>query len=434
MDNVCIIGAGSSGIVAAKILHQRGIPFDCYEKGSGIGGNWRYRNDNGMSSAYRTLHINTSKTRMAYSDYPMPDDYPDYPHHSDILTYFEKYVDHFGFRDRITFQTAVERVEPQANGGYLVHLSDGRVLPYRSVIVANGHHWSPRWPTPAFPGSERFEGVQMHAHDYKEPEPLIGKRVLVLGIGNSGVDIACDTARVGERVFLASRRGAHVIPKYILGMPTDLMTNSPVAYMPLWVQQWSMKLLVWIGRGSQKRYGVPVPDYPILSEHPTISSDLLHYVGHGKVRMKPNISEIKPHSVRFTDGSEETIDVIIYATGYNVCFPFFDANFIEVSDNFIPLYQHVVHPDHPGLYFVGLVQPLGAIMPLAELQSQWIAQLLTNESLLPSREAMYQAIQQRRDSVARQYISSPRHTIQVNYATYARDLEQEIKKKFSESR
>ena len=200
-EKVCIIGAGGSGIVACQVLNARGIPFDCFEKGSQVGGNWRYENDNGMSSAYRSLHINTSRRVMAFKTLPMPDHFPDYPNHFQMAAYFDEYADHFGLREKIRFRTEVVSVEP-ADGEWEVTVEDAdgerETERYRAVLVANGHHWDPRWPEPAFPGAEEFEGEQMHAHHYREPDVLRGKRVLVLGIGNSAVDIAVESSRIAD--------------------------------------------------------------------------------------------------------------------------------------------------------------------------------------------------------------------------------------------
>jgi len=172
LPTACIIGAGSSGIAGAKILHERGIDFDCFEKSDRVGGNWVFGNKNGMSSSYRTLHINTSRERMEYSDYPMPKSFPDFPHHSQIAAYFSDYVDHFGFRDRIAFETGVERAERAGNGTWEVTLEDGTQRRYDALLVANGHHWDARWPEPAFPGAETFAGEQMHSHFYTDPDEL----------------------------------------------------------------------------------------------------------------------------------------------------------------------------------------------------------------------------------------------------------------------
>lgn len=429
-EKICIIGAGSSGIVAAKVLKQNGLPFDCFEKGSGIGGNWRYRNDNGQSAAYRSLHINTSKTRMAYSDFPMPETYPDFPGHADILRYFENYVDHFGFRDNIRFQTSVEEVRPaegsSGEGHWQVTTSDGKTETYRAVLVANGHHWNPRWPE--FPGE--FDGEVMHAHSYDLPTDFADKRVLVVGIGNSGVDIACETSRVAEACFLSTRRSAYILPKYAFGVPLDLYTTPSSSRLPTWLQKHFFKAVLKISRGSQQRFGVPEPEHHILAAHPTISADLLHLVGHGEIKVKPNIERLMGDRVRFADGTEEKIDKIVYATGYKITFPFFKEDFLKLQDgeNRVRLFRHVVHPDHPGLYFIGLVQPLGAIMPLAEAQSEWIANVLSGKAGLPDRSRMEAIIEKDLKAMAKRYVTSARHTIQVDFYPYLRDVQYEMRR------
>ena len=209
LPKVCVIGAGSSGIAAAKTLHERGFAFDCFEASDRVGGNWVYKNANGMSAAYRSLHINTSRERMEYPGFPMSEGYPDFPHHTHIAAYFEAYVDRYGFRDRITFRTRVERAEPEA-GGWHVTLDTGETRDYDVLLVANGHHWDARRPDPAFPGAERFEGVQMHSHEYlgDDPELLRDKSVVVLGMGNSAMDIAVEASFSARATYLAARRGA----------------------------------------------------------------------------------------------------------------------------------------------------------------------------------------------------------------------------------
>ena len=432
-ERVCVIGAGSSGIAAAQVLQARGIPFDCFEIGSEVGGNWRYQNDNGMSSAYRSLHINTSRQLMEYRTYPMPEDLPDYPSHWQIAQYFDDYVDHFGFRDRISFRTEVVKVEPEGSA-YAVTVRgrhehneplDPEVRHYAQVIVANGHHWDPRWPEPSYPGSETFPGRQIHAHYYKTPEVLEGKRVLVLGIGNSACDIAVEASRVAEETYLAMRRGAHVVPKYIFGMPTDHLTDSVVARMPLKVQQTAMAAMLRLARGKVTDYGLPRPDHAVLHAHPTVSDDLLTRLGHGDIVVKPNIERLEGVKVFFEDGSAAEVDTVVYCTGYKVSFPFLDDRVVGAADNRVELYRRVVAPDHPGLFFVGLVQPLGAIMPLAEVQAEWVADLISGVGALPSEEEMRDEIRAYDEEVRRRYVASKRHTIQVDFHRYFAEVQRE---------
>lgn len=428
-EKVCIIGAGPSGLTAAKTLKERNIPFDCLEMGSAIGGNWRYQNDNGLSAAYQSLHIDTSKERMAYSDFPMPDHYPDYPHHSQVLEYLENYAAHFEIGSAITFRTQLDRVAPARDGGYEVsstHLDAeiGKTERYRAVLVCNGHHWDPKWPQ--FPGT--FSGRQFHSRDYRTPDGLEGLRVLVVGIGNSGADIACEVSRVAQQSFLSTRRSAHIIPRHVLGRPADKWVSPLSSRLPLGLQRLFYRILLFFTLGNQEDYGVPRPDHQLLSAHPTLSDNLLDFVDRGRIIVKPNVKSLAGDRILFADDREETVDVIIYATGYKISFPFFDPGFLPVEHNQIPLYRKVVHPEHPHLYFIGLIQPLGAIMPLAELQAKWVAGLLTGETVLPDRITMLNAIAEEQAELQKRYVKSTRHTIEVDYFPYMRLIQREMDK------
>jgi dimethylaniline monooxygenase (N-oxide forming) len=424
--SVCVIGAGSSGIAAVKALAQRGIAFDCFEKSDRVGGNWVYRNRNGMSSAYRSLHINTSRDRMAYSDFPMPDDYPDFPHHSQVAAYFDAYVDHFGLRERITFETGVEHAEPR-DGGWRVRLQTGEERDYRALLVANGHHWDPQLPS--FEGMDAFEGVQLHSHHYLGDDPALfaGKRVLVLGMGNSAMDIADEATQNAAKVFLAARRGAWVVPKYVFGRPLDQFVTAP--RIPLRVRQRFMQTTLRAAVGDMERYGLPKPDHRPLEAHPTISDTILTRLTHGDITPKPNIARLTAKTVVFTDGSEEEIDVVVYGTGYKVSFPFFDPEVVSAPGNELPLYKRVFHPDLPGLYFIALLQPLGATMPLAEAQSEWVCDHLTGRYAPPPRAEMLREIAREREAMRRRYVASKRHTMQVDYDDYLFDLRRERKRR-----
>jgi cation diffusion facilitator CzcD-associated flavoprotein CzcO len=419
-----VIGAGSSGIAAVKALTQRGIAFDCFEKSDRVGGNWVFRNSNGMSSAYRSLHINTSRVRMAYSDFPMPADYPDFPHHTQVAAYFDAYVDHFGLRERITFETGVEHAEP-ADGGWRVRLDTGEERDYRALLVANGHHWDPQWPEPAFDGADRFEGVQMHSHEYlgDDPSLLAGKRVVVLGMGNSAMDIAVEATQSAERVFLAARRGAWILPKYVFGRPFDQYVTRP--RIPLKVRQRMLQTTLRAAVGDMQRYGLPKPDHRMLEAHPTVSDTILNRLTHGDITPKPNIERLTERTVVFADDSEEEADVVVYGTGYRVSFPFFDPELVSAPDNDLPLFRRVFHPELPGLYFIALLQPLGATMPLAEAQSEWVCDHLSGRYTLPRRPELTADIARERAAMRRRYVASKRHTMQVDYDDYLFELRRE---------
>ena len=435
MSAVCIIGAGSSGIASCQVLHARGIDFDCFEKGSSVGGNWRFDNDNGMSSAYASLFINTSRRMMEYATFPMPAEYPDYPHHTQIARYFDDYVDHFGFRGRIRFNTEVTRVSPATDGRWEVVLDDGTGDVYDAVLVANGHHWDARYPEPPFPGQEGFEGEQLHSHWYREPdERFQGTNVLVLGIGNSATDIAVETSRHSRMTYLAMRRGAYVIPKYLQGKPTDELSSGVVSRLPFWATRALFGVALRQAQGPMENYGLPTPDHKLGQAHPTVSSDLLPRIGHGRITVKPNITRIAGKWVQFVDGSSAEIDTIVWCTGYRITFPFLARDVIATDGNRVALYRRVVHPERRGLYFIGLAQPLGAIMPIAELQSEWVADLLEGRAALPSRRRMKIEIKREERAMRRRYVASPRHTIQVDFHPYMRLLRRERKRTRGASR
>jgi dimethylaniline monooxygenase (N-oxide forming) len=424
LPSVCVIGAGSSGIAAAKALHVRGIPFDCFEASDRVGGNWVFGNRNGMSSAYRSLHINTSRERMEYSDFPMPKSYPDFPHHTHIAAYFDDYVDHFGCRDRIAFETRVERATRGADGVWSVALDTGETRRYDALVVANGHHWDPRWPEPPFPG--RFDGVELHAHHYVDNEPFKDKRVLVLGIGNSAMDIAVESSFVARRTILASRRGAHIIPKYLFGRPLDQIgVNRLTGALPWAFRKAIFSTFYRLGVGRMEDYGLPRPDHDLGDAHPTISADFLNRIAHGEIVYRPNVAELLGDRVRFADGAVEEVDVIVWCTGYKVTFPFFDEHLIAAPDNDLPLFRRVFHPEIDNVFFVGLLQPLGAIMPLAEAQGEWIAAYLRGEYALPAPAALRADMERERRRMFKRYVASKRHTMQVDFDNYLHELRRE---------
>ena len=426
LPKVCVIGAGSSGIAAAKTLHERGIPFDCYELSDRVGGNWVWGNKNNVSSSYRSLHINTSRTRMEYSDYPMPESYPDFPRHDQIADYFDDYVDHFGFRDKIRFETGVEHVERRPDGVFEVRVSTGETHPYDAVVVANGHHWDPRWPEPAFPGSDSFEGEQMHSHYYRDESQLVGKDVVVVGMGNSAMDIAVDASYYAKKTYLSARRGVHIVPKYIFGKPMDTIGGSERIPGPVRFAMYRKLVKTYVG--DLTKYGLPEPDHKLAEAHPTISGRILDRLAHGAITPKPNIERLDRDRVHFTDGTSAHADLVVYCTGYKITFPFFDEDFVAARDNKLRLYKFMFHPDVAGLYFLGLIQPLGAIMPIAERQSQLIARHLTGAYALPSQAEMERDIDRKLEAMRKRYVASKRHTIQVDYDDYMRELSKEMDK------
>ncbi len=421
-----MIGAGSSGIAAVKALTERGIAVDCFEKSDRVGGNWVFANQNGMSSAYRSLHTNTSRERMAYSDFPMPREYPDFPHHTQMARYFADYVERFGLDRWITFETGVSRAERGSDGVWTVGLDTGETRRYDALLVANGHHWDPRWPDPAYPG--RFDGIQLHSHEFVDAGEFRDKAVLVVGMGNSAADIAVESSFVASRTFVSGRRGEHVIPKYVFGRPVDQVAVSPLTpLVPFPVRHALFRAIYRVAVGRVEDYGLPKPDHRLLESHPTLSADLLGRVAQGEVTFKGAIAGLANDRVRFVDGSEETIDVIVWSTGYKITFPFFDQDFISAPDNELFLYRRVFKPGTDNLFFIALLQPLGPTMPIAEAQGRWIAAYLRGEYALPSIAQMKSEIGRERARMRRRYVASKRHTMEVDFDDYLYALRRELK-------
>ncbi len=436
LPRACIIGAGCSGFSTAKALQDKGIPFDIFELSDTIGGNWAYGNKNGMSACYSSLHIDTSKYRMQFEDFPIPDDYPDFPHHAQVLDYFNAYLDHFGLREKITFNTAVTHVDRLDDGTWKVILDrSGAGGPsqdvdyYDVLFVCNGHHWSPRWPTPAFEGE--FEGIQMHAHSYLspfEPHDFRDKNIVVVGMGNSAMDIASELSQkpIAKNLWVAARRGVYVMPKYIGGQVAD--KASLPTWIPLWAQRKLAAMAIKRAVGNMEDYGLPKPDHAPLEGHPSVSGEFLTRVGCGDIKMKPNIERFEGSQVRFTDGTAEDVDIIVYATGYNVEFPFFDPEFLSAKDNHLPLFKRAIRPDLPNLFFMGLAQPLPTLINFAEQQAKWLAAYLAGDYALPTEADMEASIVAEEKMYLGHFYESPRHKMQVDFNRYVNDLKKEWKK------
>jgi len=431
LPRVALIGAGACGLTSAKALADAGIPFVCFEMSDRVGGNWVFRNKNGQSSAYRSLHINTSRERMQFRDFPMPRDYPDYPRHDLIARYFQSYAEAFDLHRHIRFETKVSRAEPLAGprNGFRLHLAGGASEDFDALVIANGHHFDPAWPEPMVAGE--FSGVEFHSHDYidpDEPHDLRGKRVLVVGMGNSAMDIACELGHPGvaERVFLAARRGAWVLPKYAFGKPIDQNSLLP-GFLPALARrrlaEWWYRLAV----GRPEDFGLPRPDHHLDQAHPTISAELLTRLGSGDVRPKQALVRRAGTLVHFADGSQETVDAIIYATGYKVSFPFFDPALVSAPNNDLPLFLRIFSLDFEHLYFIGLAQPVGAIMPLAEAQAKLVAARLSGSYEPPSPTERRQLTAREQARMLARYVPSRRHTMQLDYDEYMQGLARELR-------
>lgn len=414
---IAIIGAGCSGLTAIKNLLEAGLQnIICYEQSDHIGGNWAYTATPGHSSIGRMTHTISSKRLSQFSDFPMPEEYPDYPSHQQILAYFQAYARHFQLEKFIQFNTAVLHAKKIAHERWCLSLSDGTQSEFDYLLVANGHLSVPRHPD----WRQSFKGRYIHAHDFKTSKGLENKRVLVVGGGNSGCDCAVEACREVNEVDISVRSPQYIIPKFIMGKPTDTYA-ALMQWLPQGVQNMLQKLTLRLQIGRYRDYGLSEPQFSPTRAHPTINSEIFDKIRHGKIHPRPGIQHIIGQTVHFADDSSAPYDVIIAATGYIIHFPFFDADFIDWQEAaHIPLYLRIFHPCHSSLFFIGLVQPQGCLWTLAEMQTKLISQLLTHQIQLPS-DWREQAVAEGHDW-ARQFIARPRHSLEVRYFPYMKQL------------
>ena len=418
---IAVVGAGAAGIAATKELSAAGCDVTCFEKADRIGGIWAFESSSGLSPCYRTLHLNTSRPRTEFRDHPMPADWPDFPSHWQIHDYFSDYVDTHGFHDRIRFETAVERARPEG-ADWTLELSTGEAERFDALVVANGHNWRPRMPDPPYPGE--FAGEQIHAHDFRDNEPFAGRRVMIVGMGNSAMDIAVESSLVAERTFLSVRNGSHIVPKYLFGKPSDQITSPLMARMSWRVRQPLSELLLRIAVGDPAKYGLPRPSGGFLQDHPTISDTILHRLTHGEVEPRPGIERFERGAVRFSDGSSEEVDTIVWATGYQVAIPFLDGVLAEPADRLL-LYKRVFSLDHTNLFFVGLIQSTGSAIPIVEQQAKLVAENLAGAYALPSKPAQRRDCERAHRRAVRRYGENKRPAMRVDFDGYMREIAHE---------
>ncbi|MGQ3890373.1 flavin-containing monooxygenase [Legionella sp. CNM-4043-24] len=422
---ICIVGAGPCGLTTAKNLLQHGLnQITVFEKNHRIGGNWYYSEDNQHSSVYETTHTISSRRLSEFEDFPMPPDYPDYPSHSQLLSYFEDYARHFSVDQYLRLNTRVERITRTDDQRWLVHYHDeagehDELFDY--LMVANGHHSDPFLPE--YKGS--FQGEVLHSHAYKKAAPFKDKRVLVVGAGNSACDVAVEVSRVAAKTRISMRRGQHIFPKFVFGKPTDI-AFATIKWMPFRLKQALTTFVIRIIQGRYAKYRLQKPDSKPLETHPTINSELLYFIRHGKIGVRPGIERMEGNTVYFTNGQCEDFDTVIFATGYKTTFPFFDSSLIEFSHaTHIPLYRKMMHPDFDNLYFIGLFQPQGCIWPLADHQANIAASIIAGR--LPRPDRLEMKIEQERQHASNRFKQTIRHALEVDYHLFRSQLKEELK-------
>ncbi|XP_068808054.1 flavin-containing monooxygenase 5 isoform X2 [Struthio camelus] len=372
---------------------------------------------------------------MCFSDFPIPDDFPNYMHNSKIMEYFRMYAQHFDLLRYIRFRTSVCRVAKRPDfavtGQWDVVTESGgeqESAVFDAVLVCTGHHTNAHLPLHTFPGLEKFKGWYLHSREYKTPQAFSEKCVIVVGTGNSGIDIAVELGHTAKQVFLSTRRGAWVLHRLAeSGYPFDF------SYLTRFIQLLQSLVPLSVGsfilerkinaRFDHALYGLQ-PQHRILHQHPTINDDLPNRIISGRVKVKPNVREFTATAAIFEDGTkEDDIDAVVFATGYSFSFPFLE-DCVTVVENQISLYKFMFPIDlqKPTLAFIGLIQPLGAIMPISELQCRWATRVFKGLNKLPPRCDMEADINHKKEEMAKRYVRSQRHTIQVDYIPYMDEL------------
>jgi cation diffusion facilitator CzcD-associated flavoprotein CzcO len=426
---ICVIGAGPCGLTALKNLLQAGCRnVVCYEQSSGIGGNWAFTDDPHRISVYECLHTISSRRMSSFDDFPMPKDYPDFPSHRQMIAYFTDYARAFQLDPHIRLGSHVEQCTLGDDGRWTVRVvangeTNGhtRAETFDSLLVCSGHHREAF--VPEYLGT--FTGEIIHSSTYKRPDPFRGQRVLVVGAGNSAADIAVDVARLASRAALSMREGTYFIPKLMFGQPVDVVYAFWRSKLPKPLLRSALKLWLRLAVGTWEDYGLQAPTSAPLEKPPTVNSSVLEALRHGRLVARRGIERYDGRTVHFTDGTQEEFDAIIMATGFRISFPFLSRQVVAWDMAKTPrLYLKMMHPTIPGLFFIGLFQPVGCIWQLADYQARIAALQITGRLRRPSD--IDARIRHEVAHLCRRISSSPRHAIEVDYHAFRRELMSEL--------
>jgi hypothetical protein len=421
----CVIGAGPSGLAALRHLRAAGLDAECLEREQGTGGNWNY--GAATSRVFESTRLISSKSLTAFTDFPMPRHYPHYPDHRQCLAYLRDYARHFGLDDHIRLGRSVERIEPAGapGDGWIVHTTDGPPVAYAGVVIASGHNHVPRLP--AIPGT--FSGALLHAADYKSPTvplSIADKRVLVIGGGNSGCDIAVECARHAARTVHSTRRSYFIVPREIFGRPADLRGERLLRMgAPVWLRRLVGLRMIDRTVGLPWRHGLPRPDHRLFETHPVINADLLGLIDSRAIHPAGDVTAFEGDTAVFQGGSREAFDIVICATGYRTTLPFIDARHLgaDTPDGSPRLFMNLLHGRRDDIAVVGLIQPDSGQWGLTDLQAKLVARMATAAARSPKAAGWLYAVRQRPEPASPiRYVDSPRHALEVEHHAYRRRL------------
>ncbi len=434
-DAYAVIGAGPHGLSALKALLQNGIDADGYERETDVGGNWNFGAEN--SRVYQSTHLISSKPFTQFPDFPMPDRFPDYPSHRQIKEYLTSYARHFGLVDRIRFNADVVRVAPSGYGStWLVTVRDRgsleeATIEYAGVVIANGHNWNPKMPS--YPGQEGFLGEIIHSADYKGAEVLRGRRVVVVGAGNTGCDVAVESAQNADHTWHSTRRGYYYNPKYLMGRPSDQTADLLLALrLPLAARRALFKASLRFAVGDFTKFGLKKPDHRFFETHPIVNQQLVYYVGHGDITPADDIARFEPDGVVFTDGTRAAADLVVMCTGYLVTFPFLDEppTHLTWRSDHPELALQIFTGAHRNLFVSGLIQPDSGQWTLAHWQGMVIARFIEAGIERPAvADRFFEGVRTdsgRRFNAGTEYKDSSRHYYEVAHQEYLSALQDAI--------
>lgn len=418
-QRVAVIGAGAAGLCAARHLLARGVDAVVFEHGSCIGGLWAYENDNGSSPAYKSLHLNSEAKVTAYRDFPFPEGSPLYPDHRQVRRYLESYADTFGIRPHIRFRARVDTVTRDGER-WRVHLHDGGTDSFDAVVVASGHQNAPSHPA----WREQFTGEYLHSHAYRVPEPFRDKDVLVVGMGNSAVDIAADICVVTASTTISARSPVLMMPRMLFGVPTSrVLGKLEKKWMPWPVRRTIRELLTLAVHGRMEQWGFVTPK---TRTHPTSHPSLMSHFVWDRIKAKPGIESVQGRQFRFTDGTTQSFDAVIAGTGYHVTLPFLAPELRPLDGHRLDLFLRVVHPSQRGLFFMGLFNVAGGgNIRMMDDQAEWITEMVSGTEAVPDALEMQRVMAEEQAFLRQHYPSSPRYALELDPVFYRRQLERE---------